>query len=390
MNDGRPLRILHLIGESDTGGLSRYLYNLCAAMHAQGHQITVAGQRGPSHELFQNAPWGWVDAPLKGGPFDLARAAMILRRYLREHPVDLLHTHYRRPTIVARYLQNAGGGRLPLLYTLHSSPVPTSGGLLGFSDFGDVIHCAASAARDWLIRDVKIAPERIVVIPHGIDINKYPLGNEELRRKARADLHLAESDRVVLFVGRLSIPKNEDWLLDLADVTRKIMPNLRVLLCGGGPHENLLRRRLEDDNLEDRVFLLGERDPVPLYHAADALMSPSYKEGFALVCAEAMSAGLPVLRTRTSGTAEMIVEGVTGRSVAIDKQAFVMTAIEFMSDLPTLRRMGQAAAQHVREHLTFDRQVRDMISLYRRLIAGSASASNAAKNAGIIGELTKT
>ncbi|MGA2583500.1 MAG: glycosyltransferase family 4 protein [Tepidisphaeraceae bacterium] len=390
MNNGRPLRILHLIGESDAGGLSRYLYDLCAAMHAQGHQVTVAGQRGLQHHLFQNAPWEWIDVPLKGGPFDLMRAAMILRRHLRKNPVDLLHTHYRRPTIVARYLQNVCGGRLPLLFTLHLSHMRMRGGFLGFSDFGDAIHCAASDARQWLIDDVNIPPDRIFVIPHGIDINRYPLGSEELRRKARAELSLGMRDRVALFVGRLSIPKNEHWLFDLADVTRKSMPDLRILLAGTGPHENLLRRRLEDDNLEDRVFLLGERNPVPLYHAADALLLPSYKEGFALVCAEAMATGLPVLRTRTSGTSETIIEGVTGRSVPIDRPTFVKAAIEFLADLPALRRMGQAAAQHVRQNLTFDRQVRDMISLYRRLIEGAAAPAKAGETSGISGELANT
>jgi glycogen(starch) synthase len=145
------------------------------------------------------------------------------------------------------------------------------------------------------------------------------------------------------------------------------MPNLRVLLAGDGPHEPLLRRRLEDDNLEERVSLLGHQDPLPYYHAADALLLPSSQEGFALVCGEAMSAGLPVLRTRTSGTAEMIIEGVTGRSVAIDKRTFLKSAFEFMSDLPALRKMGIAAAAHVRKTLTFDRQVTDTIALYRRL-----------------------
>src|SRR5436309_3207700 len=41
---GQQLRILHVTNGSDAGGLSRYVYDLCAAMHEQGHEVAVAGQ----------------------------------------------------------------------------------------------------------------------------------------------------------------------------------------------------------------------------------------------------------------------------------------------------------------------------------------------------------
>src|SRR5205085_11098493 len=46
-----PLRILHLTAGSDAGGLSRYIYDLSMAMIAQGHEITVGGERGAWHWL---------------------------------------------------------------------------------------------------------------------------------------------------------------------------------------------------------------------------------------------------------------------------------------------------------------------------------------------------
>ena len=86
--------------------------------------------------------------------------------------------------------------------------------------------------------------------------------------------------------------------------------------------------------------------------------------------AEAMSTGVPVLRTRTSGATETIVEGVTGRTVAIDRDAFNTAAMEFLSAPTRLREMGRAAARHVREHLTFDRQIDSTLQLYHRLVEG--------------------
>jgi glycosyltransferase involved in cell wall biosynthesis len=66
----------------------------------------------------------------------------------------------------------------------------------------------------------------------------------------------------------------------------------------------------------------------------------------------------------------MIVENVTGRSVPIDHDAFISAAIEFLSDELSLVRMGKAAAEHIRNNFTFDRQIEHTIALYRRLACG--------------------
>jgi glycosyltransferase involved in cell wall biosynthesis len=120
--------------------------------------------------------------------------------------------------------------------------------------------------------------------------------------------------------------------------------------------------------LQSRVQILGYRNPLPIYRAADALLLPSLREGFGLACGEAMSVGVPVLRTRTSGTALQIVENVTGRSTPINHAAFVEIAKEFLGNPTALARMGEAAAYHVREKFPFELQLAGTLDLYRRLI----------------------
>jgi glycosyltransferase involved in cell wall biosynthesis len=359
----RPLRILHLTAGSDAGGLSRYIHDLCAAMHTQGHQVAVAGERGAWHWLFEQAPWPWIDAPLKGGPLALRRAGRILRRWLDEHPVDVLHTHYRRATLVARRLQRT---RIPILYTVHLSDIALRFPWRLLTDFGDHTHVPSEEAHAWVLA-AGVRPEKVTLIHHGIDPDRFPIATAEQRRLARESLGLAEDDLVAVYVGRLDRPKNEDWLLDLAEASAEPLPKLKILLAGQGPHELRLRRRIERPELAERVRLLGHRDPLPVYQAADALLLPSQREGFSFVCAEAMSVGIPVLRTRTAGTAALIVEGTTGRSVEVDRRAFIAGAMDFLADTQALRRMGLTAAQHVRGHFTFDQQLARTIDLYRRM-----------------------
>jgi glycosyltransferase involved in cell wall biosynthesis len=226
-------------------------------------------------------------------------------------------------------------------------------------------------ARQWLIDAARVDSDRITVIPHGVTPQDFPISDADQQRTARCGLGLPPDGTVAAFVGRFDEPKNEGWMLDLAAASREFLPTLHVVLMGEGPREQALRRRVRSEGLSDRVEVLPFGDPLPLYHACDAILLPSSQEGFSLVNSEAMCTGRPVLRTRTAGTQEHIVEGVTGRSVPIDRDAFIEDSVRFLRDREALRRMGSAAACHVREHLTFEQQLGKTLALYSRMIHAS-------------------
>src|SRR4051812_2806682 len=360
-----PLRILHLTLGADAGGLSKYVVDLGTAMHAQGHQVVVAGDAGAWQWAFDQSPLKYIQIPLKGGLLSFRRSARMLREFLRTNPVDVFHTHYRRATLLARRLQHQRAPRI--VYTLHLSHLSLAFPRNLFTDFGDVTHVASEEARQWVIKDAHVPAANVSLIPHGIDVHRYTLTTPHQRLAARRELGLSAEDRVALFVGRLDYPKNEEWLLDIASATRASIPNLKVILVGEGPHEMMLRQRIGHEDLADRVRLTGHQDPLPYYRAADAILLPSIREGFSFVCAEAMATGVPALRTRTTGTRELIREGVTGRSTPIDHDSFIETAMEFLKDAGALRQMGAAASRLVRENFTFERQLSRTIELYRSI-----------------------
>lgn len=368
------IHVLHLTSGSDAGGGSRYLLDLGRVAAARGIRWTIAGERGAWHSQFESGPWQWVEIPAKGGFLDLWRASGRLVAALADNPPDVIHAHYRKATLVGRLLQRrlrASFGRaVPMLYTLHLTGMPMSWPWRMLSDFGDFAHAPSQQARQWLIDVARVPADRISVIPHGVRPERFPVADLATKLAARSQLGLPAEGPVAAFVGRLEDPKNEGWILDLAAE----LSHVRFLLAGDGPNRSTVERRIAELGLRPRVTLLGDCNPLPLYHAADALLLPSAREGFAYVCAEAMSCGIPVLRTRTAGTEEMIIEGVTGRGCPIDHDAFLAAGQEFLADPASLARMGQAAAEHVRKHLTFDRQVEQTLALYRRLAAASGEA----------------
>jgi len=341
---------LHLTSGSDAGGISRYLLDLCPALQERGHEVTIAGERGVWHDAFEQAGISWIDVPTKGGYFDLRRCPRVLRGYC----CDVVHAHYRRAALVGRML------RRPLLFTLHLTGIPMSPWHRIMTDFGDLTHVPSAAAQRWLVDEAHLNKNRIAVIAHGPDPRKFSPASKKDQLAARQQLDINDDVTVAVYVGRFDEPKNEQWIVDIA----KRCPEVTFVMIGQGPREQALRDCIQIDNIK----LLPYGDPLNVYQACDALLLPSSLEGFSLVCAEAMSVGRAVLRTNTAGTEEMIIENRTGRSTAIDHDVYVDAAVKFLANREELKLMGTAAADHVREHLSFDRQIEQTIALYRKML----------------------
>lgn len=383
MTPQKPLNILHLTVGADAGGVTRYLVTLGTALHRLGHHIEMAGDDGAWRWAFTDAPFPYLQVPLKGGPVSQLRAARQILDHLDGQPVDLIHAHYRRAALLGRRLQKVlrrrTGYRPPLLYTLHLSHINIGGWRRWLTDFGDHIHVPSADAGAWVSQALDWPAERLSLIPHGIATDTWPLGTADDRVAARRHLGVPADALVLAYVGRLDTPKNEEWCLDVLEQTAADSPirSVHLLYAGEGPHERALRGQIHQRGLESRVHLLGHVDPLAVYRATDLLLLPSEREGFSLVCAEAMSMGVPHVRTRTSGTAELTIEGVTGRSTPIDRSAFVNAAAEVARNPESLRGMGQAAAEHVRANLTLDRQIASTLALYHRLVAEARAGTTA-------------
>ena len=342
------MRTLHLTRDAGPGGLSRYLLDLCRAGRAGGDEVAVLGGGGPMLEAFEAAGVPYHVVPLDAGPAGFVRAVLAARRFAADFRPDLIHAHHRRAVLLGRRLQTRG--RPPLLYTLHLSHMPVGGWRRLVADWGDHAHCASRAAADWLI-GLGVPAGRVTTIPHGVDLARYRPPTADERGAARRRFGVGGPAPVAAYVGRLEDPKNVHWLLDVPG---------RLLVAGDGPDRPALAGH-------GRITLLGEVDPLAVYHATDLLLLPSAREGFGLAAAEAPACGVPVLRTRTSGAAETVVEGVTGRTTPVDRRAFADAAAGMLSDPAGLAALRGPAAAHARRHLDAARRLGEVLALQRRV-----------------------
>ncbi len=160
---------------------------------------------------------------------------------------------------------------------------------------------SSRATESQLIAHTGVAPEKIRVIPLGVDPPRLVLSPEE-RRKAREEL-VGAGCEMLLSVGVLQARKNT---LNMLKALQALPPKYRLVLSGGDGHgSQAIYDFIRDQRLEDRVRLLGyvEPDRLPiLYQAASVFLFPSLEEGFGLPILEAMANGVPVV---TSGVSSM-------------------------------------------------------------------------------------
>ncbi|MFF3494396.1 glycosyltransferase [Streptomyces sp. NPDC002795] len=242
-----------------------------------------------------------------------ARALPRLVRFVRDGRYDLVHTHLYRACLYGRVAARMAGVRA-VVATEHSlgdeqiegraltpgvRALYLAGERLGRATIA-VSPAVAERLRRW-----GVAPHRVHVVPNGVDVPRFAF-DAAARAATRRELGLPADAFVIGGVGRLVAGKRFDVLID---ALRDLPGDVRLLLVGTGPEEQVLRRAARRADVSDRVVLAGERphtatgigppgaviDLPALMSAMDVLASPSADEAFGLAVVEAQASGLPVL-----------------------------------------------------------------------------------------------
>ena len=153
------------------------------------------------------------------------------------------------------------------------------------------------------------APSDIVLIPGGVDVEKFRPSAEE-KSPIRIRLGLPADGLLVLSIRRLVPRMGLENLIAAIRMVLKKKANVYLVIGGKGPLEGRLRSMISSLGLEKKIILTGfiPEDVLPLfYQAADLFVLPTLAlEGFGLPVVEAMACGLPVVVTPMGASAEII------------------------------------------------------------------------------------
>jgi UDP-glucose:(heptosyl)LPS alpha-1,3-glucosyltransferase len=185
----------------------------------------------------------------------------------------------------------------------------------------------------------------VVVIPNGVDLERFRPPTAQERTEARAQFQLDDEDRVVLFVGHEFDRKGLPVVIDALQHATTVL-----LLVAGGNQQSIAQERAhaERAGVADRVLFMGPRgEDLPLFFAAsDMFALPSAYEANALVVLEALASGVPVVATRVGYAPDVIVDGCNGFLVDRDPVEVAQRLEELAGmDLAPLRTAARTTAE---------------------------------------------
>lgn len=276
-------------------------------------------------------------------------------RALRRINPDVLFTHHWFANTVGRLAALLAG--VQVIAFEHSVYDAMKSRRQFFLDWLLQFVSAHIVAVSYSVRDSLLAhgirESRISVIQNGIALRRYtPRVTCEPRKEF-----------TFIFIGRLIGDKAVDVFLEALAKVR----DARALIVGAGPEERALKEQSLRLGMSDRVQFLGARSDVPaLLHTADALVLPSYREGFGLVAIEARAAGLPVILSDFPASTEVIEDGIQGIIVPRGDVDALAEALRSLSeDVNRYRRLAIAAPKGL-ERFSIERHIDELIAVAQR------------------------
>jgi glycosyltransferase involved in cell wall biosynthesis len=361
------LSILFFGTQMALGGAQKLLLDQARWFHAQGNRVTAAffydkqglgaswrkGLGFPLLTLTEIGSTGGILAKAIGLVAGLFRLWSLLRR----GRFDVIETFTYDSNLLALPLAWMAG--VPVRIATHHGTIE------GFPSWVERLHSwlinvgvasvlvsVSNKTSEQAVR-AGIKPEHIIAIPNGIP----PMGPAALDRgKRRGELGLADTDVMLLSVGRLVYQKGHEFLVRAMPGVLSQVPGVKVMICGDGPLRAELEAEIARLQLTASVSLQGNQSEITRFlDSADIFVLPSRWEGLPVALLEAMGSGLPVVATHVEGVEEVVQDQVHGFLVPPEDPAALEQALLKLVPRTELRdKMGRAARKRIEESYTID------------------------------------
>lgn len=179
----------------------------------------------------------------------------------------------------------------------------------------DKIYCVSKFAKDKFI-------ETFPRLENKTDVFYNIINKEELNYLSKEYTAFDDDFNGIrlLTVGRITEQKGQDLIPEIIKMLIKDNLNIRWYLIGDGEGKEQLQKEIKENNLEDRVVMLGTKmNPYPYFRECDIYVQPSRHEGYCITLAEARVFNKAIITTDFVGAKEQIIDGKTGLIVRFNK-----------------------------------------------------------------------
>jgi len=231
-------------------------------------------------------------------------------------------------------------------------------------DGADGIRVVSLEIKKKLIK-AGVTKDKVRVIPTPVNLEQFIYCEPEKVRSFREKVH--KKSKTIINVGRDDPSKDYDTLIKAIKLVREKYSKLSFWQIGADlPLGDKIK-------IDENVVLLstgkiGQKELVNYYHASDIYVSSSRHESFGKVLIEAMAAGLPVVATATTGSKEIVRDGVSGYLVPIGDSSLLARKILYLLNNPDkAKKMGQTGRQIAKEKFDQEKVIKKIIKFWQDL-----------------------
>ena len=376
----------------EINGVANSVYMLKTELERAGHNVyvfTTTTPGAPEHEynVFRvpSLPCVFI-SERRVGLFYQPKLAHIIRRL----DLDIMHTHTEFSLGVFGRLM-ARELKVPVVHTYHTiyedythyvNKIPLASVDERAKAFVRMFTKVCCNTVEQVVVPTKKVQELLMtyqvvkdieVIPTGVDLSKFDSSNytkEELLAK-RKNFGILPTEKVILYLGRVSSEKNIAELLAAMPEYMEKHTDVKFLVVGDGPEREKLEKQVKDYPHRERIIFAGQQpwDEVPaFYQLADVFVSASNSETQGLTYIEAMASGLPVVAREDQCLEEILVPGENGFTFT-EQDGFLkgLDAILYGSPSDEKKAYGEKAIEVVQKYST-QAFATSMEELYGRMI----------------------
>ncbi|MFH1189437.1 MAG: glycosyltransferase family 4 protein [Candidatus Omnitrophota bacterium] len=362
------MRALQVTTHFNTGGISKYILTLSAALQEKGVETMVASSGGDLEESpgkcriahrFLNLRTKFEFAP------KVLIAGLKLARIVREEKIDVLHAHTRVSQVAARIASALTG--VPYVTTCHGFFKKRARGI--FDTWGVKVIAISGAVERHLIDDLGVDGSRIALIYSGIDqtafVRRYS-SDEIAAMKKGAGLCPGP---VIGTIGRLSPVKGQRFLVAAMKEIIEAAPDAQCMIIGDGPEGPALKALAGSLGVSGSIRFAESCADTNRYLAMmDLFVFPSVKEGLGIALLEALASGRACVASRIGGIEDIITDGLNGLLVDVgDPSGIARAAIRLIGDGPLRKRLGGHGAALVRDRFASEKMADKVFGLYKEI-----------------------
>lgn len=241
---------------------------------------------------------------------EVKRYALVGKHIARRETFDVIHAHDWM-TYQAGVEAKKESGR-PLVIHVHATEFDRTGSNINSEiyciekfgmDMADKIIAVSHRTRDTIIHKYNINPEKVSVVYNAVEKDDLSEINNLISKSA------FENDKIVLFLGRITMQKGPEYFIHAANIVLKKMKNVRFVMAGSGDMARKMIEQMAEYRLIDRFHFTGFLNPSErekLFSMSDLYVMPSVSEPFGITPLEAMKHDIPIIISKQSGVSEIL------------------------------------------------------------------------------------